>query len=303
MTPGAVFNFHVDNIHPESNREGWDCGGDRERGVFRHLLDLRKRFPQVKVTLFVTADWTDRSQPLWARALGRAVPEWRRNPRHWPPSTFRLDRHREWCRWLASLEGFELAFHGLHHYNPRGFHGQEFIGLGYDECVSRLRRSEEIFRQTGLPASRGFRSPGWEVTEPLLRALADLNYDYVAGSGDFETPPSRTAVSEGAGLRGPPLIFPAYHRGVLNLPQNWDIRKSSVERGLAIVREGGLLSAKGHINPVYENERYDNGLSEETMNHLCEMLEALEGEEVRYMALSEVARGFRAGELWPEAPR
>lgn len=303
MKPGAVFSLHVENVHPEGSREGWDSGGDREKGVFRHLLDLRKWFPQVKVTLFITADWMDRSQPLWARALGRALPRLQRNIRHWPPETFALDRHTDWCAWLASLDGFELAFHGLHHFNPRGFHGQEFVGLDYGECVSRLRKSEAIFQRAGLPASRGFRSPGWEVTEPLLQSLADLNYDYFAGSGDTETPPSRAAVSQGAGLQGVPLLFPAFHRGILNLPQNWNAWKSSVKRGLAIVEQGGLLSAKAHAASVYDGKSYPDGLSEDTMNRLCELLEALEGQEVRYMSLGEVAREFRAGTLWPEAPR
>lgn len=290
----VLFNLNLDDIHPESSAEGTDCGGDRDRGVFGLLREMWKQFPKVRVTLFVTPDWIDRRQPLWGRAL-------RRNVRTWPPGTFRLDRHREWCGWLASLPNTELALHGLHHFAPRGFHSQEFAMLDRAESLRRLRVAEEIFRNAGLRLSRGFRPPGWGVCPGMFEALRDAGFDYVAASGDSTAPVRPGATGSEAGVKGLPLLEPGWHAGLVNLPQNWDCATSTVERGVEIAKAGGLISAKAHIAPAYDGEPIANGLTPAVLKRLLDLLAALEPYDPEFVTLEEVARKFReaAGETPP----
>lgn len=282
------FNLNLDDIHPESSAQSTDCGGDMDAGVFGLLRQLWRRFPGVKVTLFVTPDWIDRRQPLWSRLRGR-------NTRTWPPGTFRLDRHPEWCRWLSALPNTEIAMHGLHHFSETGFHSQEFTHLGYEESLRRLREAEEIFRRSGLRHSRGFRPPGWGISPGLVRALREMGLDYVALTGDVASPIAPGARGSETGIPGLSLLGPDRWEGLVNLPQNWDIARSTVERGLDIARAGGLISAKGHIASRYDGESIDNGLTPRTLRRLLDLLEALEEFDVRFVTLEEAARRFADG--------
>lgn len=280
------FNLNLDDIHPEAGADGTDCGGDRDRGVFGLLREMWRHFPRVKVTLFVTPDWMDRRQPLWARAL-------RRNTRTWLPGTFRLDRHKEWCGWLASLPNTEVAVHGLHHFAPRGFHSQEFAPLDRVESLRRIHAAGGIFRDAGLRHSLGFRPPGWGVSPGMFEALREAGFQYVATSGDFFAPIRPEATGHGGGVKGLPLLGPGWHEGLVNVPQNWDIAASPVERGVEIAKMGGLLSAKGHIAPAYDGEPISNGLTHATLKRLLDLLAALEPHGPEFVTLEEAAREFR----------
>lgn len=282
----AQFNLNLDDIHPESSADGTDCGGDRDRGVFGLLREMWRQFPNVKVTLFVTPDWIDRRQPLWSRAL-------RRNSRTWSPGTFRLDRHKEWCGWLASLPNTEVAVHGLHHFAPRGFHSQEFAMLGRAESLRRIRAADGIFREAGLPRSRGFRPPGWGISAGMFEALRDAGFEYAAASGDFSAPVGPEPRGHEAGVQGLPLLGPGEYQGLVNMPQNWDIAHSPVERGVEIAKAGGLVSAKGHIASHYDGEAISNGLTPATLRRLLDLLGALESFDPRFVTLEEAAREFR----------
>ncbi|MBI4361711.1 MAG: DUF2334 domain-containing protein, partial [Euryarchaeota archaeon] len=171
----ALFNLNIDDVHPEGSTGAGDCGGDMEEGVFRHLGTLWKRFPQVKVTLFVTPNWQNRRQPLPLRAL-------RLNPRVWRGEPYRLDKHPRWCQWLRGLPNTEIALHGLTHHAPRGHHAQEFQKLSQAEAHQRLHRADEIHQAAGLPHSRGFRPPGWGWNPDLPPVLQKWNCAYIAAS-------------------------------------------------------------------------------------------------------------------------
>lgn len=289
MLSGPVFNLNFDDIHPESSTAGTDCGGDMERGVFGYFTRIWKKYPFVKITLFVTPNWIDRSNikfPMYYvnRLLGRKY------TRKWEMDTYRLDKFKDWCKWLNSFENFELAAHGLYHHRDKDPHGAEFLGMNREECLSRLKKADVIFSLSGLRMSRGFRPPGWGISEGLFEALHELNYKFIACSGDINAHIARNAVVKETGIKNVPLLFPSTYHGIVNIPQNWDIMRSDVKRALEIAELNGLISAKGHIANVYDGELIGNGLTAESFENIMELLEELENFDVRYLSMHEIAQ-------------
>lgn len=291
--PGQpVFNLNFDDIHPESSTEGSDCGGDREKGVFGYFKRIWKKYPYVKITLFVTPNWIDRSNirfPMYYvnRLLGKKY------TREWGMDTFRLDKYKDWCDWLNSFENFELAAHGLYHHRETDPHGAEFLGMSRDECLSRLKTAEEIFSRSGLRVSRGFRPPGWGISDGLFEALRELDYEFIACSGDMNVPITQDAVVKETGIKNVPLLYPSKHCGMVNIPQNWDIKKSDIKRALEIAKLDGLVSAKGHIAGIYDGEVIQNGLNDESFENIMALLEELENFNIRYLTMHEIAQEFK----------
>ena len=289
---GAIFNLSFDDIHPESSTIGTDCGGDMEKGVFKYLIKIIKKYPEVKITLFVTANWIDRANIknikfYIKRFFGMKC------TRAWENEPFRLDKFRDWCSWLNSFENFEIAFHGLYHHRDKEPHCAEFLDLDYYECLYKLKRSEEIFKNAGLKYVRGFRPPGWGVSNGLFKALKDLNYEFIACSADVKTKISKNAISNDAGIKGVSLIYPSYYRGLINIPQNWDIMHSSIKRAIEIVKLNGVIGAKGHIANIYDGEIIGNGLTEESFNNIMTLLEELEKYDVEYLTMREIATKYK----------
>ncbi|MDI6860326.1 MAG: DUF2334 domain-containing protein, partial [Methanocellales archaeon] len=206
---------------------------------------------------------------------------------------FRLDKFKAWCEWLNSFENFEIANHGLYHHRDRNPHGAEFHYMGYTECLRRLKLSEEIFQRSGLRWCKGFRPPGWGISDDLFDALRSLNYDFIACGADTTTKISEHAKVSATGIKGVPLIRPSLYRGLVNIPQNWDIMKSDVKRALDIVRCNGLISAKGHIANVYDGELIGNGLNQESFENIMALLEELESYDIQYLTMKEIADKFR----------
>ena len=60
----AAFCLTVDDVHPESSKdeEGLDFGGDMDEGNFRFLNELVKRYPYLKMTLFVPTSCVEKSK-------------------------------------------------------------------------------------------------------------------------------------------------------------------------------------------------------------------------------------------------
>ena len=138
--------FAIDDVHPESSQQGADCSGDMEDGVFRYLLDLVREFPDFKITLFVTPNWIYKPQPKISKALSKFF---KMNPpvNKWPDNTFKLTKFPHWCDWIRKLvktKNFEVAIHGLYHFQPKYPYSAEFQNLDYEECMNRIADAEEI---------------------------------------------------------------------------------------------------------------------------------------------------------------
>ncbi len=255
----VLFNLSIDDVHPESSAFISDCGGDKEQGKFRFLLDLLEEFPNMKITLFVTPDWTDKPNDYGLKRLIKKVLKLKYTNK-WEDSPFRLDKHPEWCNWLGSYVDkgvFELGIHGYNHHNINGVavnHSMEFIGLSYSECVRRVRLSEEIFRNAGLRFSKVFRPPGWGTTYDLLKALRKLGYSLSCKSMN---------------------LTPEVVQDIVNIPPNWDIGEDSIEKGIEIADKYGVITAYGHITDSYGREYLSNGLNDVNTLRIRTLLRAL----------------------------
>ena len=242
----VLFNLSIDDVHPESSKYLSDCGGDKERGNFRFLLDLLNEFADMKVTLFVTPNWVDKPNDAGVMRLAKKVLKLDYS-NMWEDEPFKLSKHEEWCNWLSNyvnLGAFELGVHGFNHHNADGTavnHSMEFVGLSYAECLRRLRLSEEILRDADLRFSKVFRPPGWGTTYELLKALRETGY-------------ALSCKSIG--------LTPEVVQDVVNIPPNWNIGADSIERGVEIACRYGIVTAYGHITDSYGREYLSDGLNE-----------------------------------------
>lgn len=275
----AVLTLDVDDIHPEGFRDpdGLDFGGDRDNGTFRFLNRLRENWPQIAITLFVTPDWIGRRdfptgifQPL-RRVISRQRP--------YAPGTFALDnpRHAEWVEWLrnkVSEGGYEIALHGLIHFNATArYSPQEFAGLSYEACYNILERAEKTLETAGFGKPQGIRPPGWAVPPGLLAALRDRGYRYGALSSNLkQVIPDRTytLLTEPS----PPLLGPRVSSDfapLLHIPAN--CLASQVERAYQIVERGGQVVIHTHIARTLPRLEH---IGEPYLNHVMRLIQILE---------------------------
>jgi peptidoglycan/xylan/chitin deacetylase (PgdA/CDA1 family) len=268
----AAFSLAVDDIHPEgsASEEGIDYGGNMDEGNFRLLNALVEKWPSLRASLFVVADWVAKPDYVVWRTLSsldrivsylasvsprllRSVRAAVRRSRSYRQGTFRLDLEQwvRWSRWLVSkveTSNFEVVPHGLNHYNPKHEHSSmEFVGLSLDESVRRLLEMEQIFARANIQYVRGFRPPGWGVTPELLDSLNRLGYMFLAGSADFTTAIGLNSRAAGVGLRDNDLMFPTKraHDSFATFCANCNT--STWRRGIEILDAGGLALFQTHI--------------------------------------------------------
>ena len=270
-----MFNLSMDDVHPESNKHIADCGGDKEEGVFRYIIKLIEEFPDLKITLFVTPNWIDK--PCDNAIIKTIKKKIGLNYTHsWEDEPFRLDKHPEWCEWLNEYVrrgNIEIAIHGLYHHRESDPHSAEFLDLSYEACLKRLKISEEIFKKSGLNYVKGFRPPGWGVSEGLFNALKDLNYFVISCY--------------------PTDMKITIKNGIVNIPQNWDIMRSSVGEGLKLLEKHGYIFAKGHIQNRYGRDYNGNGLTEKSYENIRKLLVEIEKRDVEFIFMEKIAKLYR----------
>lgn len=272
----VFFNLSFDDVHPESSSDGTDCCGDRERGVFKYFLELWKLYPELKITIFVTPNWIDRANdhfPIrqFKCALGMKYTN------SWNGEPFLLTKHKEWCEWLNSYPNLEVAIHGYSHHADSMLHSQEFEYMHHDACKLRLEMAERIFKESGLHYVRGFRPPGWGISDGLFEALSELKYEFISLD------------SIACKIDNLSRYNVDKYRGLVNVPQNWDIAHGTIDEALEIAQKHGLLMAKGHISNYYDGDKIGNGLNEITFERICGILERLRA-DVSFVSMVELSR-------------
>jgi len=280
-------NINLDDVHPETNEFIADCGGDLEKGPLKYVRRLIDEFPKIKITLFVTPNWVDKpNDPLLIKLVKKALGIKYTNK--WDNEPFRLDKHKKWCEQLNKFVrkgNIEIAIHGLYHHRNSDPHSAEFMNLHYEECKSRLIVAEEIFKQAGLEYVKGFRPPGWGISDGLFRALKELGYLYIS------LDPWACRIPEMTLSRYKVVVY----KGLINIPQNWDIKRGTVSEALEILERHGLLSAKGHIQDRYGRDYLGNGLTEESYRNIRSLLLEIEKEgiDVEFVTMEEIAKRFK----------
>src|SRR5206468_3686930 len=113
----AAVCFSIDDVHPGKKTDYYEAGGDLDRGQLGHLSWLLERHPQLRATLFTTADWREIS-PVPTRKLLAQIPYLRDYfylAKILRAGAMRLSRHTEFVQYLKQLPRVEIALHGLNH--------------------------------------------------------------------------------------------------------------------------------------------------------------------------------------------
>lgn len=246
----AAVCFSIDDLHPGKSTDAYEAGGDLADGSLRHVEWLLSRHPDLRITLFTTADWRELSPAPTGRILPR-IPYLRDRVflgGAYPPGTMRLDRHPEFVAYLKALPKTEIALHGLHHIARGQSIAVEFRDRSSEDCKRILRAAIAIFERAGLPYVRGICPPGWDLTPQLAEASIAEGFEFVASARDIITPISTSAVTAMSGIRGVSLIYPepVYEDRLLHFAINFQAT-SDIGRALEIIDYGGLLNVKAHI--------------------------------------------------------
>jgi peptidoglycan/xylan/chitin deacetylase (PgdA/CDA1 family) len=297
----AALSIGIDDVHPESSLdpEKVDFGGDMDYGNFRYLNELISEMNQIKITLFVTPNWIAR--PDWPSGKLSFLRLLFRRVHSYPINTFKIDheKYKSWCTWLANkvLTGkFEVALHGLYHYNPISrFTSQEFSGESLKGCLQKLDEAEKILDNAKIPYVKGLRPPGWGITKELLEALIKKRYLFLAGSSDFKTRISPEAKSNGAGLRGTSLLYPnLYRRSLVLLTAN--CYANQVQRALQIASAEGLILLHSHIAGKTFGLNYVSLKFVEGVKKIIRAVTSKFGNAIWFASLGEIAKWWLAKE-------
>jgi hypothetical protein len=299
---GAVC-FSVDDVHPATSADEYECGGDLAGGALGRLARLLDRHRQLRATLFVTPDW--RLQHLVpTRGWVTRIPGVRDRV-HWAPirrrGHFRVDRFPGFVAYLNGMRHIEVAVHGLTHTHPGERMAVEFQQQDRGECRNLLRKATAILDAGGLKHVPGFQAPAWNAPPALCAALSDEGFRFLCSARDVRTTVGAEARTMMSGLEGASLINPTwvmtsdtdreYAHALVHITTNFQAT-STLERALEIIDAGGLLSIKAHIFKSGGGITLADGLDESYINYLdllCRELERRYGERLWWTSHFEVA--------------
>ena len=240
LPPGkrAALCFSIDDIHPGKSSDAYEAGGDLGQGVLKHVLWLLRRHRQLRVTLFVTADWREIA-PFPTRRILARVPCLRDRlflARILPEGTMRLDRHGEFARFLRDMPRTEIGLHGLYHVHKGPNLLAEFQDESVEECRQTLQKAMDLFRRAGLDFVPGICPPAWNAPPALLEAMATLELGFVASARDVRTPVSPKARAAMSGMRGVSLLYPQLVQGgrLVHLTSNF-AANNPIDRAMEIL--------------------------------------------------------------------
>ncbi len=275
---GPAVCFSVDDVHP----------APVAAENLAHVRWLQERHPHLRVTFFTTPDW----RTLDPYPTKPFVSDDQFTVETYPSGTFQLDRHQEFCSLLRDWDRGELALHGFQHVRSGMTPVLEFERRSTDECRAILRQAAAIFREAKLPCAPGMSPPGWSAPPPLLEAMKAEGFRFVASARDLDTAISTKAVANGSGLRGISLVHPQrIEPGLLHIPTNFQAT-SALDRALAILDCGGLLSIKAHLLETSGSYRALDGLTiayREQLHRLFTMLEERFDDELTWTSMGEIA--------------
>ena len=292
----AAICLTIDDVHPGTSNDIYEAGGDRERGALGHMMWLQSRHPQLKVTLFTTADW--RQTSAFPRGLVRHVPYLRDHVFTAPvlrKGTMQLDRHPEFVRFLKNLNNVDIGWHGLYHVHKGLKVGMEFQDEPVEAQLQKFTKIREIFQRADLPYVPGICPPTWTATDTLIEALDRFGNEFVASSRDIFTAVASDAQCNMSGLRGTPLIHACRVGNQVHFATNFQ-GTSPYERAFEVLEAGGILAIKSHIIKYAFGHISLDALDRVYCNYLDLMFREVKkrfGDTIWWASMAEINRRIR----------
>lgn len=293
-TKKAAVCFTIDDIFPGKSSDLYEAGGDLEKGVFKHLLWLTERHPQLKTTLFTTADWRE-THPFPQRKLLAKIPRLRDQfylSKVLKKGTMSLVNHPEFVSFLNQNKQFEIAFHGLHHVHKGLKIPVEFQHQTQNEFDVIITEMMRIFEQSKIEHVKGICPPGWNAPEQLINILINKDFNFLASSRDVFTEISKDAKCNMSGLKGTSLIYPEYTSSkLIHFPSNFQ-PNNNIDRAHAIIENQGVLAIKGHMIKRVANYVALDGIDAAYMNYLDVLFSTLEdqyGDDIWWTTMGEIS--------------
>lgn len=291
----AAVCFSIDDIHPGKSTDYYEAGGDLDKGALGHVAWLTKRHEELKVTLFVTADWRE-IYPFPIRRILASLPVLRDKCFLGPmreKGTMSLERHAEFVRFLKDMRGVEIGLHGLYHFHRGKDVAVEFQNETREEILETCNEMLRIFRSAGIDYVAGMCPPGWNAPDSLLDVMIQCGLKFVASSRDIFTEISPQALTNMSGTKGMSLIYPQFIRPgkLLHFPSNFN-PSCPIDRAIAIIENGGLLSIKAHIVKNCFGRIAFDGLDEGYRNYLDVLFSTLKsryGDELWWTSMGEMS--------------
>lgn len=290
----AAICFSIDDIHPGKSSDFYEAGGDLEKGSLKYVLWLMDRHPELKTTLFTTADWREIS-PIPTRKILAKTPYLKDKfylAKVLKKGTMALNNHPDFVSFMNNNPRLEIALHGLYHIHKGEKLPQEFQNQTEEEFDEIIKEMLRIFDASGIKYVKGICPPSWNAPEKLQNKLITNNIKFVASARDIFTPISKEAKTNMSGLKGLPLIYPTQikDKKLIHIPSNFQAT-SEVERAFEIIENGGLLSIKAHIIKNAMGMIALDGVDQLYMNYLDLLLKQIKdkyGNNIWWTSMGEI---------------
>lgn len=271
----AAVCFSIDDIHPGTSKDLYEAGGDMENGALGDVEWLLKRHPELSVSLFTTADWRE-THPFPTKKLLAKIPNLRDKfylAPILPKGTMDLRHHPEFIAYLNANPQFEIAYHGLYHVHKGLKIPVEFQNQTQAEFSKIITEMMLIYNEAKVSHVKGICPPGWNAPPELMSVLVEKNFDFINSSRDVFTPISEEATCNMSGLKGTSLLYPCLvaNNKLIHFPVNFQAN-STIERAIAILENGGLLSIKAHIIKQMHTYVAIDGVNQLYMNYIDVLL-------------------------------
>lgn len=272
--------FTIDDLHPASAaRDGYDAGGDLDKGAFGHVDALLKKHPELKVTLYTTASWREIA-PYKTDQLTFKVPavyDRRFIAPITPKDYFNLCKYKDFVTYYNQHPQVEIGLHGYEHIHKGSKMPVEFQNQDtYADTAYKVDKMYEIFHKAGLNYVNGFTPPAWNAPEKLMKVLIKNGLKFLTSARDLNTPITRDAQNNMSGMKKVSILYPQMicDDKVVHIPTNFQIT-SAYERAFEIMELGGILSIKAHMVKNFNGFDQIDGVTKEYMDFIDELLTQL----------------------------
>lgn len=291
----AAICLSIDDIHPAKSTNYYEAGGDLDEGVLGKLKWLMNRHPNLKITLFTTADWREIYSTPTRRILSK-IPMLRDRfylTKRLKEGTMALTNHPEFVNYINSEPRFEVAFHGLSHTHKGLKITVEFQNQTEEKMSFIIEEMMSIFTESKINHVVGICPPGWNAPGNLIKQLVNYNFLFIASARDIVTNITPSAKTNMSGMRNVSLIYPEkiMDGSLIHFTTNFQAT-STADRAFEIIEHSGLLAIKAHAIKNAMGFYALDGIDQLYMNYLDQLFETINrkyGDSIWWTSFGEIS--------------